>query len=543
MIRISNIKIRPWEIEASEKEAVAAKIREKWKNKKNPVGECQLVKRSIDARKKPDVFYLYTVDVSFGEEAEVWKKKALLEKGGWSLQPAAEEKYVFPDFGAEKLEHPPVIVGAGPAGYFCGLFLARAGYRPVILERGKCVAERSQDVEAFWEGKSPLNPESNVQFGEGGAGTFSDGKLNTMVKDVGYRNKEVLRNFVKAGAPEDILYINKPHVGTDVLKEVVVRLREEIESLGGQVRFESKFTDVTISDGKVTEITINDNENISCDCLVLALGHSARDTFSLLEEKGFAMKAKSFAVGVRVQHPQEMIQFSQYGAAGETLPAADYKLTCQTEGGRGVYSFCMCPGGYVVNASSEEGMTAVNGMSYRDRSGANANSALIVTVTPEDFPGEGPLAGVEFQRQLEKIAYQKGMGKIPVQLYGDYKENVISTEFGETKPAFCGEYHFANIREIFPESINEALVSAMPQFGRKIKGFDREDAIFAGVESRTSSPVRIERNEDFISNIAGVYPCGEGAGYAGGITSACMDGIRVAEAIAKKYAPFGKEGR
>ena len=450
--------------------------------------------------------------------------------------------YRLPEPGTQELARPPVVIGTGPAGLFCGLLLARKGYRPILLERGEDVDARTRRVAEFWENGS-LCPDSNVQFGEGGAGTFSDGKLNTLVKDPSGRNKEVLRILVEFGADPSILYVNKPHIGTDVLSRIVKAMREEIVGLGGQVRFLSRVTDFIVEQGRLMAVMVNGNERIDTEVAVPAIGHSARDTFEVLLERGIPMEAKAFAVGLRVQHPQVLINRSQYGMeeCGELGPAS-YKVTKQTAGGRGVYSFCMCPGGYVVNASSEPGRLAVNGMSYHDRAGENANSALIVTVTPEDFPaaeaGREALAGVEFQRKLEEDAFCLGAGRIPVQLYGDFKENRISSGFGEVKPAFKGRYCFANLREMLPEPISRALLEGMEGFGRMIKGFDRPDAIFAGIESRTSSPVRIPRDSGLESEVKGIFPCGEGAGYAGGITSAAMDGIRTSEEIIRRYRPF-----
>ena len=449
------------------------------------------------------------------------------------------------------LSAPIVIVGTGPAGLFCGYYLALHGYRPILLERGADVDTRKQNVEAFWrDGK--LLPNSNVQFGEGGAGTFSDGKLNTLVKDKSGRNLEVLKTFVRFGAKESILYEAKPHIGTDVLSEVVKRMREEIIRLGGAVRFNCQMTDMLVEKDRITGVVINGQEKLACSQLVLAIGHSARDTFSMLYDKKLPMEAKAFAVGFRVEHSQELINISQYGLKqpGE-LGAAPYKVTAKTSVGRGVYSFCMCPGGYVVNASSEEGRLAVNGMSYSKRDGQNANSAIIVAVTPEDFGSGHPLAGIEFQRRLEQKAFEAGRGKIPVQSYGDFKACVegqagqaaqepLEREKTSAKllPQCRGDYEWADLTGILPEECNQAFVEGMESFERQIQGFASPETILSGVESRTSSPVRIIRDDKLQATIRGVYPCGEGAGYAGGITSAAMDGIRVAEVIASDYAHF-----
>lgn len=496
------------------------------------------VRQSLDARKKPDLFYTYSLDATISGKEEAIVKKAR----NASVSLCREEPYHFPKSGEEPLRHRPVIVGFGPAGMFCGLMLARAGYRPLILERGKRVEDRTREVKEFWEG-GRLNPESNVQFGEGGAGTFSDGKLNTLVKDPSGRNQKVLEILAEAGADPAITYMSKPHVGTDVLSQVVKNIREEILRLGGELRFESKLEDFEEAQGQISAVLVSSGEGtlperIPADAVVLAIGHSARDTFEMLSKKALSMQPKSFAVGLRIQHPQAQINLSQYGRENaDPLGAASYKLTHQTSVGRGVYSFCMCPGGFVVNASSEPGHLAVNGMSNHDRAGINANSALIVTVTPEDFKEAGPLGGVAFQRELERSAYLAGSGKIPLQLYEDFKKNTCSAQFGEVEPACMGGTAFGNLRDVLPEVLSKALVEGIDRFGEIIPGFDRPDAILAGVESRTSSPLRIPRNSDMESGIRGLYPCGEGAGYAGGITSAAMDGIKAAETIAAKYRP------
>ncbi len=498
-------------------------------------------RQSLDARKKPELFYSYTVVVETERENQVLHKS----KNSQAVL-CRQEEYVFPEPGMETLAHRPVIIGCGPAGLFCGLMLARAGYRPLILERGQDVDSRRREVNRFWE-TGILNPASNVQFGEGGAGTFSDGKLNTLVKDPLKRNGLVLRLFREFGADPSILYDYKPHIGTDVLAGIVKSMRQEMIRLGGQVRFSCQVIDLKIENGRLCGLEVMDGETgeretIPADAAVLAIGHSARDTFEMLYQRGIPMDKKAFAVGLRIQHPQSLINQSQYGreeAGG--LGAASYKLVRQTSSGRGVYSFCMCPGGYVVNASSEPGRLAVNGMSYHDRAGKNANSALIVTVTPEDFPETSPLAGVAFQRKLEELAFQAAGGKIPVQLYGDFKAGRISTGIGGVEPQMRGQWAFGDVRKIMPEVLNTALIEAMDGFGQMIHGFDRPDALLAGIESRTSSPVRIWRGETMESEISGLYPCGEGAGYAGGITSAAMDGVKTAEAIVSRFARPDRE--
>lgn len=506
------------------------------------ISAVHICRQSLDARKKPDLFYSYTVDVELNmpEKAkgkgEKKQEQALVHKiknTGIFLSP--EERYHFTVSGLQRLSHPPVIIGTGPAGLFCGLMLARHGYRPVLLERGLDVEERKRKVEHFWE-TGELDARSNVQFGEGGAGTFSDGKLNTLVKDPQGRNRLVLEIFREFGAGEDILYRNKPHIGTDVLSGIVKNIREEIIRLGGEVRFGCQAMQILTKQGKIYGVLTEQGEQLLAEAVVLAIGHSARDTFAMLMDCGVSMSAKAFAVGLRIQHPQRMINLSQYGREEAGEPgAADYKLTWQSSQGRGVYSFCMCPGGYVVNASSEPGRLTVNGMSYHDRSGRNANSALIVTVTPQDFPDNTPLGGVAFQRQLEELAYHAAGGRIPVQLYGDFRAGRVSSALGDIIPQMKGGWAFADLRQVLPSTLCEALQEGIESFGYKINGFDREDAILAGVESRTSSPVRIWRDQYLENAIKGLFPCGEGAGYAGGITSAAMDGIRVAEAIAGRY--------
>lgn len=493
----------------------------------------EIKRQSLDARHKNDKKFVYTIDVSVKGEEKILRK---IHNNNIML--TNEKPYEFPEGGETPLDFAPVIAGSGPAGLFCAWYLAKAGYKPLVLERGDKADKRQKQVENFWK-NGVLDPDSNVQFGEGGAGTFSDGKLNTLVKDTFGRNHEVLKRFVEAGAPEEILYQQKPHLGTDVLVSLVQTLRRQIEEMGGSFRFRTQVTDLIFENDRLSFVEVNHKERIPANVCVLAVGHSARDTFSMLAKRGLPMEAKSFAVGVRIEHLQSLMNLALYGEyENEILGAASYKVTHTCENGRGIYSFCMCPGGYVVNASSEEEMLAVNGMSYQNRGSKNANSALIVTVNPSDFPEEGPLGGIAFQRNLERAAWKLGNGKIPVQLYKDFRENVPSKEFGEITPCMKGEYTFANVRSIFPEYIGSSISEGIAAFGKKIPGFDREDALLSGVESRTSSPVRILRNREMESEKQGIYPCGEGAGYAGGITSAAMDGIKTAEAIARKYRKF-----
>lgn len=507
----------------------------------------KVIRRSIDARKKPELFYVYTVDVQLKRESSV--RKRIKNKNILFIEKKAPYRAV--PSGKQTLPSRPVIIGTGPAGLFCGYQLARLGYRPILLERGADVDNRIKDVDNFWK-EGRLDKNSNVQFGEGGAGTFSDGKLNTLVHDNNGRNQEVLKIFHRFGAPEQILYDSAPHIGTDILCSVVKNMREEIIRHGGEVQFYScveGFETLPDKDGteKLSALLVRDTRTGECrrqktSLAVLAVGHSARDTFQTLYGLGVKMQAKSFAVGVRVEHPQDFINESRYGKEHmDELPAAAYKLTAKVRDGRGVYTFCMCPGGFVVNASSEEGLLAVNGMSYSRRDGKNANSAVIVTVTPEDFPSDTPLAGMEFQRKLERAAFLEGGGRIPVQLFEDFCKNRRSVKEGAIVPQIKGGYAWGNVRRIFPENLALCIEQGILQFDTKIKGYARRDAVLSGIESRTSSPLRILRDESFQSSLRGLYPCGEGAGYAGGITSAAIDGLKVTESIIKVWCPFDTE--
>ena len=483
-------------------------------------------KKSLDARDKNNIHYVYEVDIKLKDE------KKILRKRSNDIFEAPIEEYKFNITGTKKLENRPIIVGAGPAGLFCGYMLAQNGYNPLIIERGEKIEQRVETVEKFWN-DGILNNESNVQFGEGGAGTFSDGKLNTLVKDKMFRNKKVLQIFVEAGAPEEILYESKPHIGTDLLRNVVINLRNKIIEMGGEFRYNSCMTNINLENGKIKSIEINNSEIIHTEVLVLAIGHSARDTFRILNSKVY-MEAKPFAIGVRVQHSQQMINNSQYGTQYDNLPAASYKLTYKASNGRGVYSFCMCPGGFVVNSSSEKNRLCINGMSNYKRDSESANSAIIVTIGPEDF-GNAPLNGLEFQEKLEEKTYAKENGNIPIQLFKDFKENRKSENLGNINPVMKGKYRLSNLQEIFPEYITKALIEGIENFDKKIKGFAKDDAILAAIETRTSSPIRINRGDNGESNIKGIFPCGEGAGYAGGIMSAAMDGIKIAEFIESAY--------
>ena len=525
MLRISQLKLPVTHTQ----EQLEKKLLKMLRMSRKDLGQYYIRKRSLDARKKPELYYVYSIDVEIKNEERVLKSM----KG--KVQKVSVHPYCVPEHGTERLSDRPVIIGSGPAGLFCAYLLAREGYRPLIIERGAPVRERRKDVEKFWE-TGVLDPSSNVQFGECGAGTFSDGKLNTLVKDPAGRNRFVLETFVKFGAPEDILWEQKPHIGTDILIDVVETMRREIEKMGGEFRFHSQVTDL-IPEEKV--LIINDEEKIRAGAAVLAIGHSARDTFYMLCERGFDMEAKAFAVGVRVEHPQRLIDENMYGRDNRgNLPAASYKLTEKLDNGRGVYTFCMCPGGYVVNASSEPGCLAVNGMSYHGRAGENANSAVIVTVTPQDYGTDHPLSGVEFQRELERRAWEEGSGCVPVQRFEDFCANKETVELGCIKPNIKGHYRLGNVRNIFPEELSLSIQEGIGAMDHKIRGFADKDVLLSGVESRTSSPVRINRDDGFRSNIPWVYPCGEGAGYAGGITSAAMDGVKVAEALVRKFTEF-----
>ena len=553
MIRINQVKVPvvnngdTEKLIAQHKDLLRKKAASLLRVPEKDIQKVEILRQSIDARKKPDIIYSYVIDIQVSGEEKLLKKIAKDKKLASQITKSDTVKYHFPAYGDKPLRKPVVIVGMGPAGLFCGYFLALHGYRPILLERGRDVDSRKADVEQFWQGGKLLK-DSNVQFGEGGAGTFSDGKLNTLVKEKYGRNKAVLETFVHFGAKESILYDAKPHIGTDVLCDIVKKMRQEIIRMGGTVRFDSKVTDLCIEEGAIKGVIVNGQETLECEQLVLALGHSARDTFEMLLRRAIPMEPKAFAVGFRVEHPQEMINRELYGMSDPgVLGAAAYKVTAQTATGRGVYSFCMCPGGYVVNASSEEGRLAVNGMSYSGRDGRNANSAIIVAVTPEDFGASHPLAGIEFQRRLEEKAYGLAQGKIPVQRYGDFREKVLggnaqenkTWEMSELQPMCKGLYQWSDLTTLLTGNCNEAFVEGMEVFARQIKGFDDPAAILSGVESRTSSPVRIPRDEENLQSvIKGLYPCGEGAGYAGGITSAAMDGLRVAEKIATAFAPF-----
>lgn len=525
MIRVQDIKLSLEEELAN----LPSKIAKKLKIKPTDIVTYSIFKEAIDARKKEDIKLVYTVDV------ETKKDDFLLEKYPNLKRP--DPAYVCPEKGEALMAHPPVVVGSGPCGLFAALILAQQGFKPIVIERGKCVEERVKDVEDFWK-KGIFNPKSNVQFGEGGAGTFSDGKLTTQIKNK--RCHKVLEEMVLAGAPEEILYKNKPHVGTDILRDVVRNIRQQIIALGGTFRFETQLTDLEIVDGKLQAIILNEGERLETEHCILAIGHSARDTFEMLHKAKMHMEQKPFSMGMRVEHLQSWINEAQFGkqfAHHPKLGAAEYKLVHHCENGRTVYSFCMCPGGYVIASASEEGRVVTNGMSEHKRDGQNANSAILVNVGPEDFGSEDPLAGMYLQRKFEELAFKLGGEnyKAPVQRLGDFFENKKSETFGVVQPTYTPGVTLSNIKEVLPEFMATAIDEAMHAFGKKIEHFDHPDALFTGFETRSSSPVRLPRNEDYESNIKGIYPAGEGAGYAGGISSAAVDGIQIAEKIVSNY--------
>ena len=498
-------------------------------------------KRSYDARKKSAIVLIYSIDAEVRNEAAVLARLAKDQH----VMPSPDTGYKFVEAGKPPAGTPrPVVIGMGPCGMFVALILAQMGLNPIVLERGKIVRERTVDTFGFWR-KRKLNTESNVQFGEGGAGTFSDGKLYSQIKDPKHYGRKVLTEFVKAGAPEEIMYVSKPHIGTFRLVKMVEQIRAEIIALGGEIRFESRVEDVLISEEngvrQVQGVRLASGEEIPTRHLTIAIGHSARDTFEMLYERGVYIEAKPFSIGFRVEHPQSLIDVCRFGpnAGNKLLGAADYKIVHHASNGRSVYSFCMCPGGTVVAASSEEGRVVTNGMSQYSRAERNANSAIVVGITPEDYPGH-PLAGIAFQRELESRAYVLGGSNYdaPGQLMGDFVRGVPSTEFGSVTPSFRPAVHLTDLAPSLPDYAILALREAFVAFDKQIKGYYKEDAVLTGVETRTSSPIRIKRNDSDLQslNTRGLFPAGEGAGYAGGIMSAAVDGIRVAEAVALAMA-------
>ena len=523
MIRVRNINVP---IDNDNQELISKKICKKLKIDEKKTKTIKINKKSIDARKKKNVHFVYEAYVSLDNEIQVLKRNKSND-----ISYVEEEFYSFKVIGNKKMKYRPIIIGSGPAGLFCAYTLAEQGYKPLIIERGEPIKERIKTVNTFWE-TGILKENSNVQFGEGGAGTFSDGKLNTLVKDKKSRMKKVFEVFVKCGAPEEIMYVNNPHIGTDVLRNVVINMRNKIIEMGGDFRYNTTLTDIIINDNKIQKIVLNNNEELLCETLVLAIGHSARDTFKMLYKRGLDMHSKPFAVGLRIIHKQDMINKNQYGKFYKYLDPASYKLTYRTKEGRGVYSFCMCPGGFVVNSSSEKGKLVTNGMSNYKRDSGFANSAIVVTVNQNDF-GYNTFDGVKFQEKLEKRAYQSGNGLIPTQRYLDFLDNKTSKDLSAIKKAVKGKYAPYDINKLLPSYINSSIKEGIKYFNTKIPDF--KNGILLGIESRTSSPIQFYRDEHHMSNIKGIYPCGEGAGYAGGITTSAIDGIKIFESIATIY--------
>jgi uncharacterized protein len=527
-------------------EALAAAIRHRLHVGAHAVRGYSVFRRGYDARRRGAIQLIYTLDVDVADEAKLLQRFA----DDQHVRPTPDTNYRFVTQAPANMAHRPVVIGMGPCGLFAGLLLAQMGFRPIILERGKAVRERTKDTWDLWR-KHNLHPESNVQFGEGGAGTFSDGKLYSQISDPKHYGRKVLTEFVKAGAPEEIIYVSKPHIGTFRLVTMVENMRNTIESLGGEIRFQQRADDIRIetdADGvrHVRGVVLASGEEIRTDHVVLALGHSARDTFEMLHKRGVYLEAKAFSIGFRVEHPQSMIDRARFGAqAGHPLlGAADYKLVHHCRNGRSVYSFCMCPGGTVVAATSEPGRVVTNGMSQYSRNERNANAAIVVGIEPADFAtyddSGSPLAGIALQRHWESRAFELGGGtyEAPGQLVGDFIAGRPSQALGDVMPSYKPGVHLTDLAHAVPDYAAEAIREAMPAFDRKIKGFARHDAIFTGVETRTSSPVRVRRNDDDLQsrNTRGLFPAGEGAGYAGGILSAGVDGIRVAEAVALSIA-------
>ncbi len=528
MLRITELKLPLDHTETDLKNAVLTRLN----IKAEQLVSYTVFRQGHDARKKSEIYLVYTLDIEINNQEAYLSQ--LVAGSGITLTP--DTTYQFVAQAPKNLKDRPIVIGMGPCGLFVGLILAQMGFNPIILERGKEVRERTKDTFGLWR-KSIFNPESNVQFGEGGAGTFSDGKLYTQIKDPHHYGRKVLTELVKAGAPAEILHVSKPHIGTFKLVSMVEQMRATIESLGGEIRFQSRVDTLNIEQGQVTGVTLANGETLTSHHVVLAVGHSARDTFTMLYEQGVYIEAKPFSVGFRIEHPQSLIDQCRFGknAGHPLLGAADYKLVHHCKNGRAVYSFCMCPGGTVVAATSEVGHVVTNGMSQYSRNERNANSGIVVGITPDDYPGN-PLAGIDFQRVLEARAYVLGgeTYQAPGQLVGDFIANKPSVALGSVKPSYTPGVKLGDLSTALPDYAIEAIREALPAFDKKIKGFAMADAVLTGVETRTSSPIRIKRNAQFQSiNTKGLYPAGEGAGYAGGILSAGVDGIKVAEAVAQ----------
>ena len=519
MIKVRQIKIS---ILKDTKDELIKKICKKINIIEEDIIDYKISKKSIDARDKENIYYVYEVILNIKNENKIKLNNDVIIYN--------EEKYTYSIAGTKIMTERPIIIGSGPSGLFIGYMLSISGFNPIIIERGEQIEDRIKTVDKFFK-EGILNKNSNIQFGEGGAGTFSDGKLNTLVKDK--REEKVFEIFVECGAPKEILYENKPHIGTDILRDVIKNMRNKMIENGCTFKYNSTLTDINIEDNKIKSIIINDKEEINTEVLILAIGHSARDTFKMLNKKGVNMMPKPFAVGIRIQHPKDLINKAMYGKYGDVLPTASYKLTYKAKDNRGVYSFCMCPGGFVVNSSSEEGKLVINGMSNYKRNEKNSNTALIVTVDENDY-GKELFDGMYFQEKLEEKAYSIGKGKIPTQSYIDFKNNIESTKL-INEPSFKGDYVLSNVNNIFPEYICTDLKEAIEYFNTKIDGYNDDNAIISAPETRTSSPIRIIRDDNYMSNIKGIYPIGEGSGYSGGITTSAMDGIRCFEKIISIY--------
>lgn len=514
MIRVRQIKVN---VKNCSRDVLIGKVIKKLNIHKEDIIKFVINKKSIDARDKNNIFYVYEIDLVLKNENKIKLSKDVFK--------VSEEKYNFVPDRNKNIS--PVIVGAGPSGLFCAYFLAKAGYKPLVIERGEEIENRIKTVEKFWK-SGILDENSNVQFGEGGAGTFSDGKLNTLVKDKNLRMKKVFEIFVKCGAPREIMYDKNPHIGTDILRKVIVNMRNKIIEMGGTFIYNSTLTDIICENNEIKKIEINNNKVLPCKTLVLAIGHSARDTFRMLYKRNLKMSAKPFAIGTRIEHSQDFIDKMQYGENRNYLPPANYKLTYQTPDGKGVYTFCMCPGGYVINSSSSNGLLVVNGMSNYKRDSKKANSAIVVTVNKKDY-GEDIFSGINFQEKLEKLFYLKGNGKILIQTFEDFKNGTCYGKMNQYNPSIKGDFCYGNLSEVFPDFIKSAIISGIYDFDKKIKGF--KSGLLIGLETRTSSPIRIDRDDNLMSNIKGIYPCGEGSGYSGGITTSAMDGIKVFEKL------------